>query len=105
LGHDHVQCALREKANQALPHEERDLEHQDYEGVVSDESEVEAEIEIKDDESRTLDFDKASSDEETLPHDLEGYRPQRLLLGQIHLVRLGAIDWGLAKYVKRLKEI
>jgi hypothetical protein len=93
------------KATQALQHKESDLEHQDFEGVVSDESEVEAETDLKEDESRKLDFDKASSDEETLPQDSEGYRPQRLLLGQIHLVRLGAIDWGLAKYVKRLKEI
>jgi hypothetical protein len=47
-------------------------------------------------ERKQLNF---SSEEEQLPADKDGFTPAPLVVGNIHLVRLEGIDWGLARSV------
>ena len=48
---------------------------------------------------KRLDFANAyDSTDDDLPPDTEGFTPKPLVIGAIYIVRMGDLDWGLAKY-------
>ena len=48
---------------------------------------------------KRLDFANVyDSTDDDLPPDTEGFTPKPLVIGAIYIVRMGDLDWGLAKY-------